>query len=534
MASEAQVFTYQTRIVGDGEILQACATLLSQVERKLFADLKKSSASQLKSSYLKKFGITARHFNAIRVQLEGKIASIRAKRTGQISEIQHRLKALSKQVAGLEKRAPQTQKLHQKKRYLFNLEKKLERLHTDQKQGRTRLCFGSKKLFRAQFALADNQYASHETWRAAWRASRDTSFFLIGSKDETSGNQSCSATVAPDGSLNLRLRLPDSLNRGKYLNLPNIRFTYGHEQILKALTSSEKHKELKLAKSPLAQHFGVPISYRFIRDAKSWRVFVSLPIEKAPSKSSIQKGAIGLDLNANHLALVETDRFGNPLTKKSIPLNTYGKNQNQTKALIGDACAQIIHFAQIRGKPLVIENLDFQKKKSELKNTTPKLARMLSSLTYNSLKNSLKTRGFKQGIDVLEVNPAFTSVIGRVKFAKRYGLSIHQAAALCIGRRQLQASERVPRQLDFIPDGKGNHVTLSLPVRNRDKHVWTTWGIINRKLKAVLAAHFRATRRSSSLACEIKTNPKDCRRDSGTRIRQHNCSVDVSKLIYKH
>ena len=33
-------------------------------------------------------------------------------------------------------------------------------------------------------------------------------------------------------------------------------------------------------------------------------------------------------MNVAHVALVETDRFGNPLFKKTIPLLTYGKDRN--------------------------------------------------------------------------------------------------------------------------------------------------------------------------------------------------------------
>ena len=44
------------------------------------------------------------------------------------------------------------------------------------------------------------------------------------------------------------------------------------------------------------------------------------------------------------------------------------------------------------------------------------------------------------------MNPAFSSVIGRVKFMERYGLSVHQAAALVLARRLLGCSERIPRR----------------------------------------------------------------------------------------
>ena len=93
-----------------------------------------------------------------------------------------------------------------------------------------------------------------------------------------------------------------------------------------------------------------------------------------------------------------------------------------------------------------------------------------------------------------------------MKFAKRYGLSIHIAAAFCIGRRFLGCSERMPQPCRDIPDGKGGHVTLDLPVRNRTRHVWHQWGQLHKKLPAALTAHFRTVKNRSSSS--RKTTPE--------------------------
>ena len=49
------------------------------------------------------------------------------------------------------------------------------------------------------------------------------------------------------------------------------------------------------------------------------------------------------------------------------------------EALIGDAVAQVVALAREAGKPLVIENLDFSKKKDQLEGEYPGRSRMLSS-----------------------------------------------------------------------------------------------------------------------------------------------------------
>ena len=201
-----------------------------------------------------------------------------------------------------------------------------------------------------------------------------------------------------------------------------------------------------------------------------------------------RRGTIGVDLNADHLAVVETDSSGNHVSRAfSVPLVTYGKSENQTKALIGDAVARVVEHARSVGKPLVIERLDFRRKKATLEGESPRYSRMLSSFSYGKIKAYFLSRGHREGVEIFQVNPAYSSLIGRVKFMERYGLS-DQAAALVLARRLLGCSERIPRS---IPYGNGVHVAFTVPARKRVKHVWTYWGAISRQLKPALAAQHR-------------------------------------------
>jgi len=181
-------------------------------------------------------------------------------------------------------------------------------------------------------------------------------------------------------------------------------------------------------------------------------------------------------------------------------LVTYGKSQHQAKAIIGEASALAVAWAKAKHKPIAIERLDFSQKKATLKESShPKYARMLSSFAYQTIRYTIQSRAYREGVGIIEVNPAYTSVIGRVKYARSYGLSIHRAAAVCIARRSQGASERLPRYLDKIPDGKCGHVALSPPVRKRNKHVWSQWSEVRKSLLVVPAAQTRTTKcRSSS------------------------------------
>jgi IS605 OrfB family transposase len=515
--SEEVVYTYQTRLVQLPEAqtaaLNDCADLLSQVERKLFAQMQKVDSLSgkvinfLKSFFLSFFGILARHFNSINFTLKGKVSSYASNLDRYIKENKERVDKAIKTIEKLSKKEVEPSelkkhlnKIHQKKRRLARLEKRQEQLESDKATGRVRICFGSKKLFNAQFDLKANGYSNFEQWKSDWQKARSNQFILVGSKDETAGNQLCVATRQKDGTLTLRVRMPPALvpKHGKYVEIHGVKFEYGQDIIEAALNDNSARRVLKNLKRESHKSYGQAITYRFLRDEKGWRVFVSTARPQVPIKTLKYIGTIGIDLNANHIALVETDRFGNAIETQTIPLNTYGKSKGQTEAIIGSAVKAIVERAEKTLKPIVIEELDFSKKKSVLKETSSnRHARMLSSFVYSKFKTFLESRAYRHGVRVYKVSPAFTSVIGRVKYASRYGLTVHHAAALVIARRLCRFSERAPsgcRNEVLIPNNKGGHVTFSLPVRNRGKHVWSFWRRASRKLKSVVyVTHVRAT-----------------------------------------
>ena len=223
-------------------------------------------------------------------------------------------------------------------------------------------------------------------------------------------------------------------------------------------------------------------------------MFATTELPEVAITTDRRRGAIGVDLNADHLAVAETDASGNYLNAWRVPLVTYGKSQRQSEALIGDAVASVVEYAREVGKPIVIERLDFRQKKAVLEGESRRYSRMLSSFSYGKVKAYFISRGYRQGVEVHQVNPAFSSVIGRVKFMERYGLTVHQAAALVLARRLLGCSERIPRRW-VAPIGNGVHIAFTVPVRKRVKHVWTYWGAVSRQLRPALAAQHRLGKR---------------------------------------
>ena len=499
--------SYQTRIAGyegidraDGDAaLSAYAALYGEVQRKLFADVAADgSAVSKKSAYIEKHGIPARLFNAVRITLDGKVSAVRGSQLLQLDSLRRRVSRAEKQVDKAEQEC-QWRQVHGKRRRLVNLRFRLSGLEADLAAGRVRLCFGSKKLWRKQYDLKANGYGSHEAWLEEWRDVRSNEFFVLGSRDETAGCQLCVASVNDDGTLTLRLRMPDGLAglHGKYLVVPSVRFAHGHDVVLAALGSNTEYAVYRREhgeKAARVAALGQAISYRFKRDAKGWRVFATTELPEVAVTTDRRRGAIGVDLNADHLAVAETDASGNYLNSWRVPLVTYGKRHHQGEALIGDAVASVVEYARGVGKPLVIEKLDFRQKKAVLEGESRRYSRMLTSFAYGKIKAYFLSRGYREGVEIIEVNPAYSSVVGRVKFMERYGLTVHQAAALALARRLLGCSERIPSRW-VCPVGSGVHVAFTVPVRKRVKHVWTYWGAIAGQLRLALAAQHRLGRR---------------------------------------
>jgi len=504
---ESHTFTYQTRVqVNDfqGQFLKNTAQYFSKIEHALFADFQRGKNIQkLKSVYLQKYQITARQFNAIRISLEGKIRSIQELRNENLSVIKCKIQKIKKSIRRIKNNSHRIKNanriLHQKNRALIIQEHRQKQLKSQLKQKKVGLCFGSKKLFRRQFNLEANGYSSHEDWGKDWKQARESQFFLIGSKDETMGNQSCVGTINADSTLDLRIRVPDYLSKiyGKYVVLNNVPLHYGKEDILSALSENSIRRQLSSSSArkengDTFKQYGTAVNYRFLLDEKGWSIFITVDKPTIGIKTDRRLGAIGVDINSNHLAVTEIDSKGNYIHSFDIALNLYGKSQGQALALIGDAVAKLANYALEKQKPMVVEKLDFQNKKNNLSQENKKYSRQLSSFAYSKILQHIRSKAFRLGVGLHEVNPAYSSVIGRVKFSRIYHeLSVHQAAALVIARRLFSFSERLPRCWDRIPGNQGGQVTLPVLVKIPGRHIWHTWAIVTKNLQKAHVAQYQ-------------------------------------------
>lgn len=76
-----------------------------------------------------------------------------------------------------------------------------------------------------------------------------------------------------------------------------------------------------------------------------------------------------------------------------------------------------------------------------------------------------------RGIELIAVNPAYSSIIGLAKYLRMYGLASDESAALVIARRAMKLSERIPRSLTAYFDV------------NSEKQVGREWNQLNKKIK---------------------------------------------------
>lgn len=459
--------TYQTLL--SQEITEFCdvmGSLFGKIERDLYKDLEQGKKlNDLKKSYQIKYGINARQFNSIHIILKGKIASRKECYQSQIKQTQLKIKGLQKTIESEKKKLAKlplscgrNQKsvrsklrftLHQKQRKLATLK---DRLAT-KKNKKPSLVFGGKKLWYAQFNLKENGYSNHEEWLKDWQKCRSSQFTLVGSKDETNGNQNCQ--LLPNGTLKIRVPPCYESIFGKYYLIENVKFSYGQRDVEYALKNQQA------------------LTFRFVRKDEKWYLFSSFDVPEMPTISNQKNGMLGIDLNPNIIGWSYCDCEGNLKVKGQIKINVRDKSTNQTKAIIGDAVKKLVKLAYDYECPISVENLDFERKKATMKEEGVKYSRMLSNFAYGCFLETLNSCAFKHGIEVIKVNPAFSSLMGLTKFMRLYGLSSDTAAALVLARRALRKKEGIPT----------NYARL-VPV-DSSRHVWSFWNALNKKLKGV-------------------------------------------------
>lgn len=429
------------------------------------------SKSELNTYLQLEYSINKRQANDVITEADGMIGSAALCRANHIKQLQGKLKSAEDWLRKKEKSLRDSRKFYRSKNW--QVKKVSPKLKF--------ACYlDSRKTSWQQIRFAihhKKRYIAHlkrkiEALKVApIRVSipKDPHSYFVGSKGETCGNQVCQF----DG-VNLKVRVPKALEAkyGDYVECTLNSFPYGQQKILEAINTSGVTVGKYGTKTPI--RYGLAMTYRFY--AKNFRWFMAVSFD-LPSVSVVARpvryGAIGIDLNPDSIGWAYTDNDGNLTHHGQIPLYFSGKRTGQVKAIIGDAVCELTTLATTFSCPIVCESLDFSRKKQDLRERGRKYARMLSNFSYSRFFESLSGRCGNLGIELIQVNPAYSTVIGLVKYSKMYGLSSAESAALVVSRRGMRLSERLPPA-----------ITALLQV-NCSRHVWHRWSQLNKKLTGV-------------------------------------------------
>jgi IS605 OrfB family transposase len=270
--------------------------------------------------------------------------------------------------------------------------------------------------------------------------------FVVGSKDESFGNQVCQWNGDK-----ITFRVPKCLES-----------RFG--KTVSSLVGDFSHNINRLPECGAK-------TWHFYRKNGKWVAavhFTPNPVKQVSRERMY--GCIGIDMNPGSIGWAYVDTEGNLKAKGQIPLQM-GLPNGKQQAQIVDACLQLGVKATEFECPVVCEELDFSTKKQSLGEKGRKYARMLSGWAYSQFYKQLGSILSNRGIELTMVNPAYSSMIGLVKYLRMYGLASDEAAALVIARRAMKLSEKIPRSLTAYSEV------------NSEKHVWSEWNQLNKRIK---------------------------------------------------
>ena len=113
---------------------------------------------------------------------------------------------------------------------------------------------------------------------------------------------------------------------------------------------------------------GKAVAYLLEDHKKYFMIKAVVEMEERELMENKQDGVIGIDINADHIAVSETDACGNCVLLKTVPMPLRGKKKkNQRKHQIRQTAKEVVLECVRSHKPLVMEALDFEKKKSDMR-----------------------------------------------------------------------------------------------------------------------------------------------------------------------
>jgi IS605 OrfB family transposase len=317
-------------------------------------------------------------------------------------------------------------------------------------------CFGTKDFFKKQFTVEEYR-KNHVLWKDEFNHRRNRSMTISGRKDAVEGN----FVFRYDGS---ELTFTDM--HGKRIAIKGVNFPKGQELVMAVLNAAK------------GQRTAVAWTIEDWGEYYIFKCTVELPAVKYVNYAKTS-GVVAIDVNYDHIAWAELNAQGPLIDKGILSFDLANKSSGQVKWLLGNVVKELLRICAVKQKPLVMEDLDTEDSKRRLLYGNKKRNRKLSGFAYSLLTALIESRAYKDGVYVYKINPAYTSQIGKLKYMRVLGLSIHTAAAFAIGRRSLRYKEKVPGCYRKF-------ISAKLIVR----HHWAQWRYLSKGLKGVRTNSF--------------------------------------------
>jgi IS605 OrfB family transposase len=277
---------------------------------------------------------------------------------------------------------------------------------------------------------------TEQQWRQRWDAAR---MFLTA--DGESGKAGGNETIRVDAAGRLRIKVPAALadELGTHLEVAGpVWFAHrGEEWLSRVLARHAVRDDISYD----------PKRGRWYLDA-SWK---ATP-EQTPALEKLQAGRVlGIDLNADHLALCVLDACGNPVGGPiTIEVVTAGLVASHRDGRVRAAITALLnHAEQQRCAAVVVENLNFADARAAGRETLgsgrrgKRLRRTVAGIPTARFRHRLTCMAARRGISVIGVDAAYTSKWGaqhwRTPLQQQTSdpVTRHHAAAAAIGRRGL-------------------------------------------------------------------------------------------------
>ncbi len=297
--------------------------------------------------------------------------------------------------------------------------------------------FGGKRLFEK---LCKNHLTGkvREGLKRQWRELRQGTLVSIGSKSDR-GN---------------RLTRFEDLNGQLCLRITTGNREFIYAKVLRE-PSNSKDKWLTFIAMLLESwqtknYFAYTVELK-LRDGEVYGS-VSFEIPTPKVKYTKENGVIAIDTNASpiHLAIAEVSKTGELLSYQTISLHhLLGLSQNSKDHQEWILAHKIVDLAIQKGKAIAIENLK-KLKKGKRGDGKATLRKRLHQWNVKKFLQKLKRVAMLKGVEVVEVHPAYTSVIGMLKYAPQLNIDKDVAGAYVIGRRALGFKEDMPENYERL------------------------------------------------------------------------------------